>query len=433
MEGFAPSENTHTRTAQFALLQAGAAEDGGEARYREALAAAMTSIAQEADNPMGYMLAGQAQIGLDDYVAADSLFDKALELYPAYGEDIRIERESAWITAFNTALVPIDAGDAAEGIRLLEKAEMIFSERRPEALINLGMAYNMAERPDDAIDAFGRALRIIRNPRSESVDSATRASWSEREMSVAFNRAQLLSQAERHDEAIAEYETYLGNYPNDVTALSSMASVLSMSGMQDSAQAIYDGLLANDDLGPRELMNVGVGLYTGEAFEQAADAFRKVAEIAPESRDALFNLAQALLDSEAWEELAAVSSRLIELDGFDPYNHRLYAQALVQAGDEQEAVRVLESAEALEFNLGGTTLTPRSSGGGSVRGELTNKLLEPGTTVEVRVHFLGEDGAEVGFVDVRVIAPAADAAQSFQADLTSDESVLAYYLEVLNR
>lgn len=435
MAGFAPSDNTHTRTAQFALLQAGSAEDGGEARYREALAAALTSISQEATNPMGYMLAGQAQVGLADYLAADTLFDEALELYPAYAEDIRIERESGWITIFNAALAPIDAGDYAEGIRMLEEAEVLYEKQRPEALMNLGLAYDRTGEPEKAVDAYGAALEIIRNPRAEGMDSAMVASWGEREAGVSFNRAQLLSRTERYDEAIVEYETYLANHPGDITAISSMASVLAMSGMPDSAQAVYDGLMADaDQLGMRELMNVGVGLYRAESYENAANAFRRVTEVAPDNRDAVSNLAQSLSDLEAWDELLEVGARLIELDGYNSYSYRLYAQALVNSGDEQEAVRVLEQGEALafEFNIENTRLEPRSSGGATLAVELINKSLEPGTTVEVRVHFLGLDGAKIGEVDARAIAPDAGVATIFQADLTSGEAVLGYYLEVLS-
>lgn len=435
MEGYAPSDNTHTRTAQFALLQAGEAGDGGEARFREALAAALTSIAQEPTNPRGYMLAGQAQIGLADYVAADSLFDKALELYPAYAEDVRFERENGWITLFNAALEPIDAGDHEEGVRMLEAAEALYTRQRPEALMNLGLAYTNTGRLADAIDAYGAALDIIRSPSAEGVDSAMVAGWAGHEESVSFNRAQLLSQAERYDEAIEEYEAYLANHPGDVRAVASMASVLAMSGMPDSAQAVYDGLMASaDQLGMRELMNVGVGLYRAEAYETAANAFRRVARVAPDSRDAVSNLAQSLSDSEAWEELLEVGARLVELDGFNSYSYRLYAQALVNSGDEQTAVEILEQGEALEFefNAENTLLQPRSSGGATLAVELVNKSLEPGTTVEVRVHFLGDDGAEIGAVDVRAIAPDAGAATVFQADLTSEEAVLGYYLEVLS-
>lgn len=431
-EGYAPSDNTHTRTAQFALLQAGAAEDGGEARYREALAAATTSIGQEADNPLGYMLAGQAQIGLDDYVAADSLFDKALDLYPAYAEDIRIERERAWVETFNAAIPPIDAGELEEGIRMLEKAEMIFGRQYPEALINLGMTYNMAGRTDDAIDAFGAALDIMRNPPHEDLDSARVAGWAEREWSVAFNRAQLLGQAERYDEALAEYETYLSDRPDDAVALTNMAALLVQSGMQDSAQAIY-GLLESADLELRELMNVGTGLYTSEEFEQAADAFRRIAEISPDSRDAVLNLGLSLLEAEAWDELLAVGERLVEIDPFNPYSYRLHGQALVRTGAEQEAVTVLERGEDLEFHLDHPQLVPRSGGGGTVTFQFINKSLDRGTTVDVRVHFLGDDGAKIGHVDVRVTASEADVVEEHPADLTSSEGVTGYYLEVLNR
>ena len=75
-----------------------------------------------------------------------------------------VQRESTWIELFNQAIVPLDSGDPAEGARLLESAEMIFPGQRPEALINLGVTYSNQERIQEAIDAYGLALEIIRGP-----------------------------------------------------------------------------------------------------------------------------------------------------------------------------------------------------------------------------------------------------------------------------
>lgn len=440
-EGNPPRENDDTRSAELFLTQAETL--GDPSRFQEALNAALVAILGDSTNSLGYFQAGRAQVGLGDYVAADTLFETALELYPGYEQDIRIERESAWIELFNAAIGPLDANENEEGIRILEAAEVMFPVQRPEALINLAVTYNKIGRVDDAIDAFGTALSVIRGPRMAEADSATAASWAESEMNVSFNRAMLLGQQERYDEAIGEYENFLEGNPGDVAALSSLASVLSEAGMPDSAQAIYDNLLSGEDLGMRELFNIGVGLYGAaseatdpdaglELYGRAAEAFRQVAEVAPENRDALFNLAQSLYEAGNWDELIPIARQLLELDGYNPDSYTILAQGLVETDQSQEAVEILQRREGLAFRLERSTLQPRAAGGGSVSGELVNTTLESGTVVTIRVHFNGDDGAEIGATDIRVTAPAQGSAELFRADFTSDESVLGYYYEIVS-
>lgn len=429
-EGNPPRDNGHTRSAELFLTQAQTL--GDPARYNDAMDAANNSIFEEPTNPRGYFQAARAQIGLEDFVAADTLFDRALELYPAYAEEVRIERENAWIAMFNRSIEPMNSGNQDDGIRFLELAETIFPRQRPEALINMGVGYSAVDRNEDAIEAFGVALELIRNPRLETADSATVAGWVEQEASVAFNRAQLLGQSERYDEAAAEYETYLASNPGDVSALSALAAVMSSAGQPDSAQAIYDHLLNQEGLEPRDYFNIGVGLYGAEVFDRAAEAFRIVAEVGPENRDAVYNYAQSLFEAEQWEALLDVGRELVELDGYNSNSYAILAQALINTGDEQEAVRILQAREDLAFNLENSQLQPRSAGGGSVTAELINNSLEAGTTVTVRVHFISDDGVVVGAADVRVDAPDPEVAQSFRADLTSEENILGFYFEVID-
>ncbi len=427
--GDAPGDNDYTRSAELFLTQA--ASLGMVERYQDALDAAMNSIADDSTNARGYFLAARAQIGLADYAAANEMFDEALALFPGYEQDVRVEREQAWITLFNDAIGPLDAGDHEEGIRLLESAEVIYGGKRPEALINLAVTYNNAGRPEDAVDAYGSALEVIRAPGAEA-DSATVANWIEREQSVAFNRAMLLSTLERYDEAVDEYQTYLASHPDDMSALSSLASVLAQSGQPDSAQAIYDNLLTATGLGMRELMNIGVGLYQAEVYDKAAEAFRRVVEVAPENRDAVFNLAQSLYEGEEWEALVSVGEDLVELDGYNYDSYLILSRALLMSGEGETAQEIYEAGEGLIFQIANSQLQPRPGGGATIVGELVNNALDAGTTVTIRVHFNAEDGAEIGTTDVRVTAPDPDMAEAFRVDFSSDEEVIGYYYEVIS-
>ncbi|MDE2784154.1 MAG: tetratricopeptide repeat protein [Gemmatimonadota bacterium] len=426
--GDAPGENDYTRSAELYLTQAQSL--GMPERYTDALNAAMNSIMDDSTNARGYFLAARAQVGLADYVAADTLFDVALELYPGYDQEIRVEREGAWINLFNEAIGPLDAGDNDEGIRLLEAAEVVFNRQRPEALINLGVTYNNAGRPDDAIAAYEAALEVIRGPAMEAADSATAVDWQSREQSVTMNMALLLSNSEQYDEAAAAYEAYLASNPSDMSALANLASVLSQAGQADSAQAIYDNLLSAQGLGMRDYFNIGAGLYNAEVYDQAAEAFRHIVDVAPENRDAVFNLAQSLYEGEDWETLIPIAEELVELDGYNYDSYLILSRALLMSGSGEAAQEVYTVGEGLAFQLANTQFQPRTDGA-SVVGEFVNKTLEPGTTVTIRVHFNGMDGAEIGTTDIRVDAPAQEAAELFRADFSSNEEVLGYYYEVI--
>ena len=425
----APGDNDYTRSAELFLTQAQSL--GMVERYQEALDAAMNSIMDDSANARGYFLAARAQVGLADYVAADTLFAIALELYPGYDSDIRVEREQGWINLFNEAIGPLDTENHEVGIRLLESAETIFNGRRPEALINLGVTYNNAGRPEDAIASYRRALEVLRGPAMADADSATAADWRQREQSVTMNLALLLSRSDRYDEAAAAYETYLASNLDDMSARASLASVLSESGQVDAAQAIYDDLLSATGLEMRDYFNIGAGLYNAEVYDQAAQAFGAIVEVAPENRDAVFNLAQSLYENEEWETLIPIAELLMELDGYNYDSYLILSRALLMSGNSDVAQEVYTTGEELSFRLSNSQLQPTGNGA-IIVGDLVNKTLEAGTTVTIRVHFNGMDGAEIGTTDIRLTAPEPEAAEPFRVDFSSDEDVLGYYFEVIS-
>ena len=449
-----PRETTATNTAMFILVSAAEANDP-VARYQEALTAALRAVNEDPNNPLAYLLAGRSHIGVGSYLAADSMLTRAEELWPEYLEETAAHRENAWITLFNESLEPLDAGDVETGLRMLETAEVIYRGKRPEALMNLGITYGNDGRYDEAIDAYQRTLEVVRGPRLEEVDSATAATWGTRERLAVMNMATLLDIADRHDEAAAAYADYLRLEPGDVPALTGLAKVVAPAD-PDSARAIYDELLAGGAPGPREYLNIGVGLYNMASemdttvtdpkpdYRRAAAAFRAIADISPQNRDAVYNLAQSLFDAQEWEELVPASERLMELDPYNPQTYLLRAFALDRTGNQEEGLAVYAFSDSLAFTLTGSSLQSRSGGGGTLNAMLTNRTLEEGTTVVLRVHFNGEDGSEIGTVDVSVQAPAGievdeegtvvsgGGSVPVQATLQSDQFVMGYYIEVLS-
>lgn len=443
-------ESEFTRRAELALTKTFVNDD--PALYQEALDEALREIASDPGNAVGYYQAARAHIGLFDYVAADTLLEMATALYPEYATDAEREREKAWINAFNASIGLLENEDGVEaGIERLKSAEMIHPRMRPEALINLGVSYEQLGRKEEAIEAFGAALEVIRGPRPQEMlarDSALAAAWLEKESSVAFNRAMLYTNDELHLEAADEYGRYLAGNPGDITALSNMAGAIAAAGMPDSAQAIYENLMG-EDLGILDYSNIGVGLYLAGNFERAAEAFQLVLDASPQNRDALLNLTTTLYQAERWHECVPVARRLIETDPYAADHLLILARCVAFAGDEQEAGEIVENYKTMAFNMSEATLSPSVGGGGTVTGSLTNYTLDPGGTVTILVNFLGGDGESIGTSSVRVEVPAqasrdeatgescepvdpeAACTTAFQVDLDSDADVTGFYFEVV--
>ena len=83
-QGVPPRDNMFTRTAALNLSQAmqNADPEGRQQRYRDALAASLEGIESQPGNPQSYRQAGEAYVGLNDLMGADSMWTKAEDLYP---------------------------------------------------------------------------------------------------------------------------------------------------------------------------------------------------------------------------------------------------------------------------------------------------------------------------------------------------------------
>ena len=425
-------ETENTRSAELFLTQAETV--GPVDRFHQALQAAMAEVSNDPENALGHFQAGRAQIGLQNFVAADSLLRKALELHPEYQAEVNYYREKGWISAFNASIGFQELDSLEAVVEMLHDAEMIFPGRRPEAIINLAATYSTLGRHEESIEAFGAALEIIRGPRTREMmmrDSSMAMLWLEHEESLAFNRAALMSNMGRYAEAADEYAVLFARHPDNISALSNMAAALSAAGMPDSAQAIYNNLLEGEDLGIRDYFNIGVGLYTADEYTQAAQAFQEVVDVSPQNREALLNLTVSLHAAEDFDACVPVARDLVDLDQYNQDNYNMLARCLVGIEEDLEAGRVIEAGQALPFTISGPELEPRASGGGKVTANLTNNALDPGATITIRVHFNGEDGGTVDIASLRLEAPAQGETVPFEANITSDESVMGFYFQVI--
>ncbi len=433
-QGVPPRDNMFTRTAALALSQAmqNADPEAREARYRDALEAALEGIVNQPNNPQSYRQAGEAYVGLNDLEGADSMWVKAEDLYPLYSFDLDPLREQQWVSLYNQAVNRIQAGGMEEAIPLLESAHAIY-RKRPEAMLNLGSIHAQLGNDEAATDWYRTSLELLRGPDRDAQPEDVQRMWAENEEIAAFNLAQILATMGRNEDAEAAYRDYLQRSPDNVTALSNLAVVLMNMDRNEEAAEIYRGLLARTDLTSRDYYVTGIGLYNAERYSMAAQAFGRSYELIPESRDALYNYAQALYLAGELDELYPAAASLMEMDPYNNNVYRLLAQGLMAQGDTAEAARLLEEEmSTLEFEIEATVLQPYGGGGGSVTGELVNNSLDEGGSIDIRVFFYGADGVEIGTQDVSVSVPAAEMREVFRVEFDSDQDVAAYRYEVIS-
>ncbi len=445
--GEEPRDDEFTQEADRFFNRAAEAEQDSafaEARehYAEAFAAAEQAIEADPTNPKGYYQAGLANLGTEDFEAADTLFDRAVDLHPPYQLQIDPLREQFWVEEFNAGVQTLQEGDEDQAVRHWERADAIW-EGRPEAMLNLGTIYANRGELEMAAEEFEGAVEVIEGESIEMVDSATAANWRENAEIVRQNLAQIYTQLERYDEAIDLYEARLESDPEDTQTLTSLAAALVASDQPDSARVIYARLLEQPDVGGEQLFNIGVGLYQMDAFGEAAGAFRAATEANPYNRDALQNYGQALFQSmqegdlsEAEQDsvaraLAETGRRLVEIDPYSPAGHELTAQGLVRSGEEDAAVDALEEGDALPFNVLGTRLQPSPEGGGTLTGQILNHSLEPGTSIQIRFTFYSA-GEELGTSTVRVQAPAEDETTDFETSVEGSQPATGYQYQVIS-
>lgn len=460
-----PSRSMQVRSAEVYLDRAkntGVGEERDEL-LRKALEVLTDGAQRDADNPLVWLMMGQANARLGDVAGADSAFDRAESLYPEYTQEIAPERFAVWVEEYNAGIAAIQAGDPAGAIGRFELADRIF-RGRPDASVTLGSLYAQMGELAKAEAAYRNAIEIARGPAAATVPPDEKEQWAQQEETSAMRLADLLNQLGRKDEAVAVYRGLAENQPANARARAGLASQLAMAGRNDEAAAIYERLLGSNDLSDIEWFNAGVGLYTANNHALAVRAFEKSLEINPYSRDAIYNHGQALYASAAELEKAraaapeagkaAITQQLealylelgetaAEIRAMDPNNRNAYMmQAQAQrslgelAGDpaklkewQNKVLATLELVEAMPFEVSPVDVRV-SETGVSVSGGITNLKLTPGQAIALEFTLIGEAGDVVATRAVSVPAPAVDEKASFGFDVATDKTVLGWRYKV---
>jgi tetratricopeptide (TPR) repeat protein len=423
-----PSDNMHTRSADVYLQTANKERVTADrqAAFQKVLEKAFDGIKAEPNNPKSYFQAGLAYVGLNDFIGADSVFDKAEALYPEYMKQTETMRLNGWITLYNAGVTALNGNNVAEAIKNLEAADAIY-QKRPEALVTLGAIYMQQANFAKAETTLKKALVILGGPERAKVKADQLKNWEEDELNVALRLANMYADQKRNDEAEKVYRDLLKAQPSNTMAAANLATVLTRTGKKDEALAVYRDLLKQQDLSENTLVKAGIGLFTAQDYVAAADAFRRALTINPYAHATMYNLAQALFatSSDLEKQKAANPSKKAELDaqlaklyeemritaeklhGIDPTGRNvlmMLAQAQRSLGDlatgaaaedwKRKALATLEKHKAVVAEVSELSVIPVGTEA-DVSGKVTNLTAAPGTPLKLRLTIVDVKGAEL--------------------------------------
>jgi tetratricopeptide (TPR) repeat protein len=319
-------------------------------------------------------------------------------------------RQNAWIQLANEGIKKQQEGDNDSTLILLRAASQIF-RGLPHVFENMGILFANNGMVDSAAYYFRQALDVSRG------DSTLITNRN----SSALNLALMNQRLGRHDEAIATLREFLSWNVNDTDARRSLAYSFREAGMVDSADVIEQSLVSEfasmdlDSLSFIDLMAVGVTQFNAEKYDQAAMIFTKLMERNPWSRDAVYNLANALLALKDQERLTEVSKRLTEIEPLNEDAYRLLGQGYRDRSQDS----LVATAEALvglpvHVEITGFQIGSTSRINGVATGREANDptgAIKPPAALTLVFEFLDENGGVVSSQEVEV--PALNPTQEF--------------------
>jgi len=397
-------ESSYTRDASKAIGIAMLRQDTAQRNqsYRDALAALQEGMEEEPENARIWFIAGQAYAGLHQFVEADEAFDKAVELFPDYAEEVEAEREAGWLEGFQTGVELMDAQQNDEAIAVLQASHELYPHR-PEGLLNVGSIYANRGEIDAAIEAFEEAAAAARGSHLEKLDSTGQAQWAAFAEMADLNIAQMIGargveefQAEDYDAAVASFQRAADANPHSRDYLFNIvqAHYAKATGLEEQRDTTAAPGTAPED---QELIQL---------YEQLREGIAKVREYDPNNENLLAILVRA-------------ERRHGELTGS------------AEEG-QQKTLAVLEALQAMPVEVQELVITP-GEGEATIDGTVKNRTLEPGAEITVRIMLLGLDGSTIGEATATATAPAQEETTTFQAAApTGGQQVAGWKYEVVS-
>lgn len=373
---------------------------------RRVLLEAITEKGQDQNGSAWYYL-GRYYQSVRDLPGADSAFDRAERMLSGCLDDINENRRRLWVPILNSAVDRIKASDNEGALDQLRNANKIY-DAEPPAFYYMGQIFANTQVRDSAVTYYTKALEIARRPENREKEQ-----FADIRDNAEFNIARLYHLDEMYDSAAAWYGRFRQHEPMDPQATTGQAAALESAGRTDEALALYDSvLIMADSMATLDLFQAGVALFRTGRFTRAAEAFERGLARNPYYRDALFNLANTYLslahaidstkpkaerrklEVEYGNKMGPVTASLVAMDPASSPARRLQAAAFQLAGLPDSTLAVLETIQAMPFEL--TVSSFEAAGSGfDLRGIITNLQSQPATVPAITFEFVSERGEVV--------------------------------------
>lgn len=166
--GVTATRTAYADTAQQLLARAMLPNiSGKEAMYQRVLQQSQAGIAADPGNPHHHFFAGQAQIALGNFAAADSAFSRAESLCSGYATEILPERQRAFQAAYTQGVQAYEQKDTATALASWTRATQIYN-READAFFNLAILRSGRGEHEQALAAYNQALAALQRPASDT-------------------------------------------------------------------------------------------------------------------------------------------------------------------------------------------------------------------------------------------------------------------------
>jgi tetratricopeptide (TPR) repeat protein len=417
-----PRDTDISRRAELMLVQS---------KPDSALQLVRQGLRTDSTNALYHAIAGEAQAALGEVVAADSSFRTALRFNPDHDEAIAARRETAWKRLYNQGIGTYRSNEVEATIATWEKANAVDPDAHHEAYMNLAVIYTGKGDYDRAVQSYRSALAVLDKPAKGTPTAEETKERNDARASIQESLGEILLYTEKYADAEALYRQQLGRDSTNVALRSRLAAAIAAQpGREAEATAMYDRLLSMRNLRMTDYHDIGVALFNAKNYPRAAEAFARVTQARPNSREAWYNHANALYAGEQWAALLPVAERLVAVDPLFEDSWLILTRAQRELGRGAEATRSVQTIEAMPVKL--RDLAARvAAGRTTVRGTVVGNAAPGGSQVRVRFTFYDADGDALGAEIATITAPARDATAPFQVALQHEGTVGGYRYEVV--
>lgn len=202
---------------------------------------------------------------------------------------------------------PANAFSLSRGVQALQQFLATYPghPRAVTAAYQIAACYQARDNDEEALAAFERFLKQV-DFKLET--DAARREFAERSMTASFERARLLKNMGRYDEAIAAWKSYLSRFPNGsqgteaqraiLDAQFEAADTLEESGKHAEARTAWRQFVADNPLDPRApeaLFKIGESFHDEKQVDPAIAAWDELIQRFPQSEKAANAQYQAAL------------------------------------------------------------------------------------------------------------------------------------------